>query len=165
MRGTALLIAAIALAAFGMASGVRALADGAASPRACAAPPVPAPTRALDEYGNISWADERARLDNFAIELMNSPDALGHVTCYGGRVGRRGEARRRCERARNYVTGYRHIDASRVVTVDGGYREDLTVVLWIVPPRATPPQPTSTVDPRDVRFVRGKSKAKPRGRS
>lgn len=164
MKGTALLIAAFALAAFGMASGVRALADGSVSPRAHAAP-VPAPTRALDEYGNIRWVDERARLDNFAIELMNSPTWLGHITCYGGRVGRRGEALRRCERARNYVTGYRGLDASRVIILDGGYREDLTVVLWIIPPGVTPPPPTSTVEPRDVRFVKGKHKRKPPGRS
>jgi hypothetical protein len=167
MRGTALLIAAFALAAFGMASGVRALADGAAKSRpgvVSPEPPVPSPTRKLDEYGNISWEDERARLDNFTIELMNNPNARGYMTCYGGRVGRVGEARRRCERAKNYVSGYRGVEASRVVTVDGGYKEDLTVELWVVPQGVKPPQATPTVDPSEVRFIKGKSKRKPRGR-
>ncbi|HEX6185354.1 MAG TPA: hypothetical protein VFZ44_15825, partial [Pyrinomonadaceae bacterium] len=30
------------------------------------APPIPSPTRAIDEYGDIPFEDEKARLDNFA---------------------------------------------------------------------------------------------------
>lgn len=167
MKGTVLLIAALALAAFGMALGVRALAAGAAKSRSGVVslrPPIPSPTRKLDEYGNIKWEDEQARLDNFAIEVLYNPDARGYLFCYGGRVGRVGEARRRCARAKNYVSGYRNVEASRIVTVDGGFREDLTVELWVVPPGATPPQATPTVAVGEVRFVKGKHKRKPRGR-
>ena len=38
-----------------------------------------APDHALDSYGNICWEDEKARLDNFAIELQNSPDKRGLI--------------------------------------------------------------------------------------
>ena len=107
--------------------------------------------RKIDEYGNIRFNDEKARLDNFAIELQNDPTAQGYLVCYGGRSGRAGEAQRRCDRARDYLVTTRGIDASRVVTVDGGFREDLTVELWIVPTGAEPPTASPTVDPSEVR--------------
>ncbi|HEX8282530.1 MAG TPA: hypothetical protein VF588_04210 [Pyrinomonadaceae bacterium] len=104
----------------------------------------------FDEYGNIKFDDEKARLDNFAIELQNDPTAEGYLTCYGGRRGYEGEARRRCERAKNYVATVRGIEPARIVTVDGGFRTDLTVRLTIVPAGAAPPEPAPTVDPREV---------------
>ncbi|HEV3470472.1 MAG TPA: hypothetical protein VG148_14210 [Pyrinomonadaceae bacterium] len=104
----------------------------------------------LDEYGDISFEDEKARLDNFAIELQNDPTAQGYVIAYGGRRARPGEARRRADRAKEYLAAVRGIDASRVVVVDGGFREDLTVVLWALPQGATPPQASPTVDPAEV---------------
>src|SRR5215208_5151846 len=64
-------------------------------------PPVPAPTspRKIDEYGNLRWSDEKARLDNYLIELRADPTSRAYIACYGGRRGREGEARRRCARA------------------------------------------------------------------
>ncbi len=109
----------------------------------------------LDEYGNIAFDDEKARLDNFAIELQNDPTAEGYVTCYGGRRGYEGEARRRCERAKDYVATVRGIEAARIVTVDGGFREDLTVRLVIVPAGADAPPPSPTVDPSEVVIIKG----------
>ncbi|HEX7957363.1 MAG TPA: PKD domain-containing protein, partial [Pyrinomonadaceae bacterium] len=108
-------------------------------------------SRKIDEYGNIRFNDEKARLDNFAIELQNDPTAQGYLVCYGGRRGRTGEAQRRCDRAKDYLVTTRGITSDRIVTVDGGFREDLTVELWIVPSGATPPQNTPTVDPSEVR--------------
>ncbi|HEX3560994.1 MAG TPA: hypothetical protein VHU19_17465, partial [Pyrinomonadaceae bacterium] len=107
--------------------------------------------RKVDEYGNIRFNDEKARLDNFAIELQNDPTSQGYLICYGGRRGRAGEGQARCDRAKNYLVTTRGIDASRVVTVDGGYREDLTVELWVVPSGATPPAASPTVDPSEVK--------------
>jgi hypothetical protein len=116
--------------------------------------PQPIIDNKIDEYGRISFDDEQARLDNFAIELQNDPTAEGYLICYGGRVGRAREAVRRCARAKAYLSGYRHIPAARIVTVDGGYREDLTVELWYVSAGMTPPHPSPSVDPKEVRFVK-----------
>ncbi|HEV2765709.1 MAG TPA: hypothetical protein VGV38_22180, partial [Pyrinomonadaceae bacterium] len=100
----------------------------------------------LDEYGNIPFEDEQARLDNFAIAVLNEPDAQGYLFCYGGRRGRAGAARARCERAKNYLVNTRDVDAGRLVTVDGGFREELTVTLYVVPAGAEPPAAYPTVD-------------------
>ena len=40
------------------------------------------------------------------------------------------------------------------MTVDGGYREELTVELWVVPSGATPPPNSPTVDPSEVKTTR-----------
>lgn len=116
----------------------------------------------LDEYGDIPFEDEKARLDNLAIELQNDPTAEGYLICYGGRVGYEGEAQSRCDRAKDYISKTRDIEASRVVTVDGGFRESLTVRLIVVPSGATPPAPSPTVDPRDVTILKRKETRKPR---
>jgi hypothetical protein len=118
----------------------------------------------LDEYGNIKFDDEKARLDNFAIELHNDPTAQGLLTCYGGRTGYEGEAVRRCERAKGYVSGVRGIAPERLVTVDGGFREELTVKLVIVPAGAKPPAPSPTVDPREVVIIKRGAALKARRR-
>jgi hypothetical protein len=164
MRRASLIVFACVFAAAAGAWWMRAGAAAAALGADAPAPPVPSPTRNIDEYGNISFEDEQARLDNFAIELQNDPAAKGYVTCYGGKVGRAGEARRRCARAKRYLVGRRGIPAAQLVAADGGYRQDLTVTLWIVPEGVTPPPHVPTVDPSEVRFIRGKAKRRPRSR-
>jgi hypothetical protein len=118
----------------------------------------------FDEYGDIPFEDEQARLDNFAMELQNDPTSQGYLICYGGRVGYEGEARRRCDRAKGYLSNTRDISADRIVTVDGGYREDLTVKVVVVPSGATPPAPSPTVDPRNVVIIKRKAGRKPGSR-
>ena len=39
----------------------------------------------FDEYGQVCSEDEKARLDNFAIELKFNPELQGYVIFYGGR--------------------------------------------------------------------------------
>lgn len=105
--------------------------------------------RKLDEYGVIPVGDEKLRLDHFVAELQNDPSARGYLICYGGR--RAGEARRRCQRARNYLVSTRGVEATRVVAVDGGFRERLTVEVWLAPSGAEPPQPAPPARPRGRR--------------
>ncbi|MDQ6652260.1 MAG: hypothetical protein M3Y84_05915, partial [Acidobacteriota bacterium] len=94
------------------------------------------PATKFDEYGNIKFNDEKARLDNYAIQLQNQPGAQGYIVVYGSCAG---EAQARADRAKDYLVNTRQIDAGRLVTIDGGCRSDLSVELWIVPTGATPP--------------------------
>jgi hypothetical protein len=107
----------------------------------------------IDEYGDINRADEKARLDNFAVELRNDPTAQGYVIVYGGRRGRAGEAERRAARILDYLFQTLGAAAGRFVTVDGGLRETLSVELYIVPAGGTPPTPSPTVDPSAVKIT------------
>ncbi|HYJ88673.1 MAG TPA: hypothetical protein VEW46_21585 [Pyrinomonadaceae bacterium] len=102
----------------------------------------PPPARKFDEYGDIRFNDEKARLDNFAIQLQNDPGAQGYILAYGNCAG---AAQARADRAKDYLVNTRGIDAGRLVTIDGGCRADLTVELWIVPPGATAPAASTDV--------------------
>jgi hypothetical protein len=108
---------------------------------------------ALDNYGNIRFSDEKGRLDNFAIQLQNFPDQTGYIIVFAGRKAVVAEAQLRADRARNYLINVRKIDPARVKTIDGGYLEDLTVYLRLVPAGAEAPVPDPTVDPKDVEIV------------
>jgi hypothetical protein len=98
------------------------------------------PTR-FDEYGNIAFNDEKARLDNYAIQLQNDPGATGVIIAYGACEG---EGQARADRAKNYLVNTRGIEAGRITTIDGGCRSTLTVQLWTVPSGAT--QPAASAD-------------------
>jgi hypothetical protein len=96
----------------------------------------PPPVVKFDEYGDIRFNDEKARLDNFAIQLQNQPGSNATIIVYGSCAG---EGQTRADRARDYLVNTRGIDAGRITTIDGGCSSDLKVQLWIVPAGATPP--------------------------
>ncbi len=101
----------------------------------------PAEPRKFDEYGNIRFNDEKARLDNYAIQLQNEPGSTGTILVYGSCAG---EAQQRGDRAKDYLVNTRGIEAGRITVVDGGCRADLTVQLWVVPQGATAPPVDTT---------------------
>jgi hypothetical protein len=86
----------------------------------------------FDEYGNICWEDEQARLDNFSIQLHNDPALVGYIVVYAGRMSCSDEAKYRGNRARSHVLK-RGVDPKRVVFKDGGYRPDIQTVLHLQP--------------------------------
>lgn len=114
-------------------------------------PPPPREGREFDVCCSCSFDDQKARLDNLAVELQNDPSTTTYVFGYGGRTSRVGQADRLGARARDYLVGQRGIDPSRIIVVNGGFREEDCVELWIVPSGATPPQPRPTLQPGDVR--------------
>jgi hypothetical protein len=101
----------------------------------------PPPARKFDEYGNIRFNDEKARLDNYAIQLQNEPGSQGTIIVYGSCAG---EAQQRGDRAKDYLVNTRGIEAGRITVVDGGCRADLTVQLWVVPQGAAAPTVDTT---------------------
>ncbi|HVG32198.1 MAG TPA: hypothetical protein VM911_03930 [Pyrinomonadaceae bacterium] len=111
--------------------------------------------RKFDEYGDIDFEDEKARLDNFAFQLHEESTAVGYILVYAGRRARVNEAEKRLDRAKNHLVNERGIQASRIVTIDGGYREELTVELWALPANFPPIEPdaTSTIDPGEVEII------------
>jgi len=114
-------------------------------------PPRENPSREFDVCCSCSFDDQKARLDNLAVELQNDPSTSTYVIAYGGRTSRIGQADRLGGRARDYLVAQRGIDPSRIIVMNGGFREEDCVELWIVPSGATPPQPTPTVQAGDVR--------------
>jgi hypothetical protein len=109
------------------------------------------PSKQFDVCCSCSFDDQKARLDNLAVELQNDPTATTYVIAYGGRTSRIGQADLLGDRARNYLVAQRGIDQSRITVMNGGFREEDCVELWIIPSGATPPQPSPTVQAGDVR--------------
>lgn len=114
-------------------------------------PPRENPSREFDVCCNCTFDDQKARLDNLAVELQNDPSTTTYIIAYAGRTSRIGEADRLAARARDYLINQRGIDASRIITRNGGFREDDCVDLWVVPSGAEPPQPRPTVRAGDAR--------------
>src|SRR6185295_5101468 len=68
-------------------------------------PPPKTPVK-FDEYGDIKFNDEKARLDNYAIQLQNDPAAQGYILAYGSCAG---EAQARADRAKDYLVKRRRL--------------------------------------------------------
>src|SRR5262249_30134469 len=81
--------------------------------------------RKFDEYPSIARNDEKARLDNFAVELQSDPTATGYIIVYAGRSGKQGDVQRHMTRQVDYLVNSRGIDARRIVTLTGRTRDEL----------------------------------------
>ncbi len=77
--------------------------------------------RKFDEYADLSFNDEKARLDNLAIQLQQEPGAQAYYVIFGS-CDTEGAAR--SERAVNYLVNTRGIDRARITVVNGGCREN-----------------------------------------
>lgn len=118
-------------------------------------PPRENPSRQFDVCCSCSFDDQKARLDNLAVDLQTDPSTTTYIIAYGGRTSRIGQADLLGARAHDYLVAQRGIDQSRIVVLNGGFREEDCVELWIVPRGATPPLPTPTVQAGDVRPAAG----------
>lgn len=107
----------------------------------------------FDEYGDIAFNDEKVRLDIVALELQKMPNTKVYIIGYAGRKARAGEAQTRANRAKTYLDVERRLAAGRVIAIDGGHREELTLEFYFVPEGAQPPASSPTVDPSEVEII------------
>jgi hypothetical protein len=114
--------------------------------------------RKIDEYGTLKPVNAHARIDNYAIEMQNDPTAQAYVIAYGGRTSTGTAAQKTADKAKTYLVMTRGIDASRIVTVNGGFREKPFTELWIVPSDAPPPTASPTLDPSEIKPPKKRSK-------
>ncbi len=112
----------------------------------------PRPARKFDAFGNINCEFELAKLDGLAIELQNDPSSTTTIIIYGGKTGQKNAAKARAARMEYYLSKSRGIDASRVKTVDGGFRDKLSGEIWIVRPGDDSPVATPTVAAKNVKL-------------
>ena len=102
--------------------------------------PVPQLTnRKFDEFADIQRNDEKARLDNYAIELQNDPTSTAYVIIHPAASSKPYEVQRRLKRIIDYLANTRGVDSKRILTVTGGPKSELAVELWIAPQGAAPP--------------------------
>ncbi len=122
--------------------------------------------RKFDEISNFCCEDIRTRLDTFLIELQNNPETKGYIIYYGGknhsvcnvnRLPKHKEINIIVTTFKDQVV-FRNQDLGRIVWINGGYRENWTTELWVVPNNADAPKPTPTVKEKEIKFKRGKAK-------
>ncbi len=99
----------------------------------------------FDEFPFRSFDDDKARLDNLAIELQNNPTFQGYIIMYQGtdkRSQRSGNIDKLSRKALDYLVKERGVDPSRIQIVRGRDRETTTYQIYIIPPGAmNPPVP------------------------
>ena len=104
----------------------------------------PRNARKFDEFGYIDYMEEEARFDNLAGELLKNRASKGVIIVYGTCLGR---AQTIAAEARDYLVTNRGIQSDRIVTIEGGCREEKLIQLWVVPPGADFPRADSGVIP------------------
>src|SRR5687768_16873753 len=88
----------------------------------------------FDEWGDIPFGDEKARLDNAAIHLYNRlPRNIIYLVIYAGQRACVGEAKARGIRAKKHLKS-RGIPPAQVVWIDGGHQRKVITEVWIWPP-------------------------------
>jgi PEGA domain-containing protein len=116
----------------------------------------------FDQFPSVAFDDDKARFDNLAIALQNTPDSQAYIIIYAGRTSRVGQADMLGRRTRDYLVNQRGIDSGRITIVNGGYRDTDFIEIWVCPPGARTPEATPTVQPGDVQPSRERTRRRQR---
>lgn len=110
----------------------------------------------FDEWHDLVFSDEKARLDNISIAWKDHPRNIIYLIIYAGKRACVGEAKARGIRAKNYLMK-RNVPASNIVWIDGGWKNEVTTDVWIVPPRVEKPSifPEFNLKVSEVTFETG----------
>lgn len=99
----------------------------------------PYPGLKFDEYAELSFEQEKPRLDNFALFLnKNKRTRTGYLIFYFGPNILSQEAESRARRSRDYLIK-RGIDAKRIMIIIRDCREEFVVELYAIPNSMSPP--------------------------
>jgi hypothetical protein len=122
------------------------------------------------DCGFCGYEDEAARLNSFASLLKKEPQLRGYIIAYpkyyedrgmenaDGRTLDRSEyyvehdaisvSPKMLENEKRYLVKTHGINPARLITVNGGYRIDRMVELWVGPSNAPAPNPTPNIYPK-----------------
>jgi hypothetical protein len=106
-----------------------------------------------DQYSVVSLDEERKHLDRLAQQLKTAPpESVTYIVSYAGRKSCLNESEWRAKRARQYLVAIHGIPSSRIVTVEGGFRENWTIELYTQRRRDCGPLPNPTLTISQVRI-------------
>ena len=100
--------------------------------------------RMFDSFQQLGGCDLGARLDNFAITLMQDEGVRGYIIAYGPEGEGIGTGTHNLLVMADYLTNSRGLDPERFKTVYAGrYRDpkEIETEMWLVPQGAQPPEP------------------------
>lgn len=124
--------------------------------------PFPPPQK-FDSYGALPTHKQQARLALFAAALKNQPGSQAYIFGYDGPPSQGSESQKSfVEFARAYLIDKLGIDLSRVVTVDAGFKGQLTIDLYLVPIASIPPVSEPTVEPCGVQPMKATAHPNPK---
>lgn len=92
----------------------------------------------FDEWGDIFFGDEKARLDNAALQWQQYPQSIIYLVIYAGQQACVDEAKSRGIRAKNHLVK-RQVPSEHIVWIDGGWQKEVTTEVWIWPPEMGKP--------------------------
>lgn len=102
----------------------------------------------LDEYKSNDFAEDTEHLSRFGLRLIVGLSERAYIIVYAGGGQAMGEAKKIAERARDYLVKEYDVDPGRIETIDGGFRKNKTVELWVVQAGAAPPVTAPQVNNR-----------------
>jgi len=120
----------------------------------------------FDRYGDLRFEDEKARLDNFAIQISNEPLSIGQILMAAGQETFENETRDRLARAKSYLVNVRGIDPNRILTLDCGFTHELNIQLSIFPAAVAPLTCDDSIEIpfSEVKFTKSRPKSSKRRR-
>lgn len=122
------------------------------------------------------------------IESQNSPDSKIYVVYYGGKFRKEYLLNKKTNNLDRVQLKYPHREdglnwaksiplyltteetypaatrdsfKDKIILINGGFREDTAVEIWLVPKDAKPPKPTPDTDEKDIKFRGGKPRRVP----
>jgi hypothetical protein len=99
----------------------------------------------FDEYGQMTFDSEKARLDNYAAQLNFLSDSLGYIVVYPTSEKSHLKSLRRARRAWSYLVHVTGVKASRISVIEGGCRDAFTMELYILPRTVPAPRPEPSI--------------------
>ena len=98
----------------------------------------------FDEFETATNGYVKMKMDYVYVELNNNPASQGYIINYG--TDREIAIRRK---QISVSIAWRKFDGTRITIVEGGFRDGVKSEIWIVPPGADNPQPSSNAEKFD----------------
>ena len=117
-------------------------------------------THLMADYFALTPGEGRRHIREFARKLPSKvldpsmlPKIQVYIIGYAGRRARIGEPLARANRAKAYLRTLAGFEKVDIVTIDGGYRDEASVQLYLRLPGGSEPYPAPMVCPEEIKLI------------